>query len=91
MEKMDLTAPFSALAQPTRLEILLAIARAPKGINSTQIAETTGTPPNSTSAHLTVLRNAGLVTATRNGRMINYRARKDVLGRLAAFLTTLAN
>ena len=87
---MHVTAPLSALAQPTRLEILTAIAKAADGISSSEIAKATGTPTNSTSAHLTVLRNAGLVVATRDGRMINYRARKDVLRKLAAFLGALA-
>lgn len=83
---MHITAPLSALAQPTRLAIFCAIAKAADGINSTEIADATGTPPNNTSAHLTVLRNAGLVKATRRGRMVSYRAERELVRSLAAFL-----
>jgi DNA-binding transcriptional ArsR family regulator len=90
MEKMDATAKLSALAQPTRLEIFLAIARAPDGITSTQVAEETGTMPNNTSVHLSVLRNAGLVSSTKNGRSVTYRTERDVLRALSKFLLEAA-
>lgn len=88
---MKLNALLSALAQPTRREIFEAISKARNGINSTDIAEATGTMPTNTSAHLTVLRNAGLVTATRDGKMVNYRAERDVVGALARYLVKLAD
>lgn len=86
MDELDLTAALSALAQPTRREIFLTIARKKGGMNSTQIAEATGTPPNGTSTHLTVLRNAGLVTAMRTGRTVNYTARADAIRKIIRIL-----
>lgn len=83
---MDVAKKLSALAQPTRLEIFLAIARSGDGLNSTEVAEATGTMPNNTSVHLAVLRNAGLVSSVKKGRIVTYRAVKDVLRSLAAFL-----
>ncbi|NCQ64184.1 MAG: winged helix-turn-helix transcriptional regulator [Alphaproteobacteria bacterium] len=91
MEKMDAVAKLSALAQPTRLEIFLAIARAANGITSSEIAEQTDTMPNNTSVHLSVLRNAGLVSSTKEGRSVTYRAERDALRSLAGFLVEAAN
>lgn len=87
---MKLNALLSALAQPTRREIFEAIATAKDGMNPTDIADATGTMPTNTSAHLTVLRNAGLVTARRDGKMVNYRAQHDVVAALAGYLAKLA-
>lgn len=87
---MDAIAKLSALAQPTRLEIFLAIARAAHGITSTEVAEETGTMPTNTSVHLSVLRNAGLVTSTKAGRTVTYRAEQEALRSLSAFLLEAA-
>lgn len=83
---MDVTKKLSALAQPTRLEIFLAIAKSGEGLTSTEAAEATGTMPNNTSVHLAVLRNAGLVSSVKKGRTVTYHAMKDVLRSVAAFL-----
>lgn len=87
---MDAVAKLSALAQPTRLEIFLAIARAANGITSSEVAEQTDTMPNNTSVHLSVLRNAGLVTSTKEGRSVTYRAERGAVQRLATFLSEAA-
>jgi len=87
---MDAVAKLSALAQPIRLEIFLAIARATNGIASTEAAEQTGTMPNNTSVHLAVLRNAGLVSSTKTGRSVTYRAERAALSALATFLSEAA-
>ena len=84
---MEAVAKLSALAQPTRLEIFLAIARAAKGITSSDVAEQTDTMPNNTSVHLSVLRNAGLVTSTKKGRTVTYTAERETVRSLAEFLT----
>ncbi|QNE05118.1 ArsR/SmtB family transcription factor [Croceicoccus marinus] len=86
MEKMDVVAKLSALAQPTRLEIFLAIASAPNGITSTDVAEQTDTMPNNASVHLSILRNAGLVRSSKSGRSVTYRAELDALRSLSDFL-----
>ncbi len=88
---MDAVAKLSALAQPTRLEIYLAIAQATNGITSTEVADQTGTMPNNTSVHLAVLRNAGLVSSTKEGRSVIYKAKRDALRRLTTYLLESAN
>ena len=88
---MDAVAKLSALAQPTRLEIFLAIARSKHGITSTEVAEQTDTMPNNTSVHLSVLRNAGLVSSTKEGRSVTYIAEHDALQALSRFLSEAAN
>lgn len=77
----------SALAQPTRLSVFSLLARAgAEGMNAGDLAERTGTPSNTMSAHLTILSQAGLVTSRRAGRNIFYRAVPDAVGRLTTFL-----
>ena len=83
---MNAVAKLSALAQPTRLDIFLAIAHAKDGITSTDAAERTGTMPNNASVHLSVLRNAGLVHSSKSGRNVVYRADHVALRSLSDFL-----
>lgn len=83
---MDAVAKLSALAQPTRLEIFLAIARATNGITSTEVADQTDTMPNNTSVHLSILRNAGLVSSTKKGRTVTYEVERGALKSLSQFL-----
>lgn len=89
MEKTDVVAKLSALAQPVRLDIYLAIAASKDGITSTRVAEVTGTMPTNASVHLSVLRNAGLVTATKDGRAVIYRAVPEAMAGLVGFLGDL--
>lgn len=86
MEKSDVVAKLSALAQPVRLDIYLAIAAHPDGLSSTRVAEEAGAMPTNTSVHLSVLRNAGLVTATRVGRTVTYKADREALDGVVDFL-----
>lgn len=46
--------------------------------------------PNNTSVHLSVLRNAGLVSSTKEGRSVTYRAERGALRNLATFLSEAA-
>lgn len=85
MEKTDVVAKLSALAQPVRLEIFLAIAGSKDGLTSTRVAEVAGAMPTNTSVHLSILRNAGLVTATKVGRTVTYRAVRDAMEGLVSF------
>ncbi|MET4133690.1 ArsR family transcriptional regulator [Porphyrobacter sp. MBR-155] len=87
MEKSDVVAKLSALAQPVRLDIYLAIAAHPNGLSSTRVAEEAGAMPTNTSVHLSVLRNAGLVTATKVGRTVTYRADTGSMSGLVQFLS----
>lgn len=87
MEKTDVVAKLSALAQPVRLEIYLAIAGSKDGLTSTRVAEVARAMPTNTSVHLSILRNAGLVTATKVGRTVTYRADAGAIDGLVRFLS----
>ena len=66
------------LASPRRLEILHALARGP--IEVGRLAQLIGASQPNVSQHLSVLRNAGLVEAEREGREVRYRlADADVM------------
>ena len=73
MEKIMLSNRLSALGHETRLRIIAALSAAKDGMNSTDIAEHVGVMPTNTSAHLSVLRAAGLISSTKNGRIVTYR------------------
>ncbi len=83
---MDAVAKLSALAQPVRLEIFKTIAKARDGITATDVAEQTGTMKNNASVHLAVLRNAGLVSSTKDGRSVTYRAEEVAGEKLVIFI-----
>lgn len=90
MDDPDLTSALSALAQPTRRAIFEAIASAGDGLTPSELADATGTQATNTSAHLTVLRNAGLVKAKRNGKSVNYSAKRSAVRALGEYLVRLA-
>jgi len=90
MEKMEITQRLSALAQPTRLDIFLTIAKHDAGLSATQIAEEAGALRTNTSVHLTVLRNAGLLTSTKSGRTVTYKVEREAVRSLARFLSRAA-
>jgi len=78
----------AALAQEGRLAVFRFLVRAgPEGLAAGQIARGLETPPNTLSAQLTVLANAGLVTSRREGRSIIYAAE---YGHMSALLLYLA-
>lgn len=88
MEMTDALASFDALAHPTRLAALrLLIAHGPDGLSAGTIADRLSAPPSSLSHHLAQLHRAGLVTQTRQGRSLRYRAD---MGRLRALIGWLA-
>jgi ArsR family transcriptional regulator len=62
---------FAALADPTRLAILQVLSAAPRCVCDVNDAVPVAT--NVLSYHLKVLRDAGLVSATRRGRWVDYR------------------
>ena len=64
----------AALAQPTRLQTFrLLVEREPDGVPAGELARLIGVPQNTMSAHLSILRNAGLVSGDRQSRSIVYR------------------
>jgi DNA-binding transcriptional ArsR family regulator len=60
----------SALADSTRLILLYALAEGPR--NVTELTQELGQPQPTISRHLKNLRDRGLVTATRQGMMVQY-------------------
>ena len=73
MEKVELANRLSALGHETRLKIVHALAERPDGMSSTDIAEHVGVMPTNTSAHLSVLRAAGIISSQKKGRVVTYR------------------
>ncbi|CAI9416344.1 ArsR/SmtB family transcription factor [Nocardioides sp. T2.26MG-1] len=61
----------SAFASPKRLEIVDLLAQGPRSVES--IAAQTSMTVSATSRHLQVLRNAGLVTSSRDAQRVVYR------------------
>jgi ArsR family transcriptional regulator len=78
-----------ALAHPVRWGILQRLAAEP-GICACDFTEFFDVSQPTISAHLKVLREAGLVTTQRNGTTICYTLVAGQLGALAGQLTTMA-
>jgi ArsR family transcriptional regulator len=77
----------SALAQESRLAVFRLLVKAgPNGIPAGEIARALEITPNTLSAQLTVLANAGLVTSRRDGRSIIYAAGYDGMSALLVYL-----
>ncbi|BCA58153.1 hypothetical protein HMP06_0922 [Sphingomonas sp. HMP6] len=82
----------SALAQPTRLAVFSMLAASgPEGLTAGELAERTGTPGNTMSAHLLILSRANLASSRRAGRNIFYAAEPDAVRQLAKFLGQVAD
>jgi len=70
-EIIQLEADFcAAISEPTRIFILYALNEQP--LNVTEITNELGIPQPTTSRHLKVLRERGLVYTERQGTMITY-------------------
>jgi DNA-binding transcriptional ArsR family regulator len=89
----DTAAALAALGHPVRFEMVRLLCRAGKaGLGSGEIARLMRLPRSTTSTHLAVLREAGLVqTDSRRaaGRYGRYRRSAGRLDGLAALLTRL--
>jgi DNA-binding transcriptional ArsR family regulator len=87
MESNSAIKRLSALAQENRLAVFRLLVKAgPAGVPAGEIARTLGITPNTLSAQLTVLANAGLVTSRRDGRSIIYAAGYDSMSELLVYL-----
>jgi len=88
---MDIThalTGLSALAHDGRLSVFRLLVKAgPDGLAAGEIAKKLDTQPNTMSAQLLVLSNAGLVHAKREGRSIIYAADFERMSALLQFLT----
>lgn len=87
MDKLDVLSAFSALSQPTRLDVFRLLVKAgAKGIAAGDIGQKLEVRQNTMSANLTVLLNAGLIRNEREGRSIRYFVDFEGLRGLLAFL-----
>lgn len=88
MDTTDAVAGLSALAHEGRLGIFRLLVKAgPDGMAAGDIARKLATQPNTMSAQLLVLANAGLIRARREGRSIIYAVDFERMGALLVFLT----
>jgi DNA-binding transcriptional ArsR family regulator len=88
MEKDHVIAALAALAQDNRLDVFRLLVRAgDNGMPAGAVATALGLPPNTLSFHFDRLRQAGLVTCTREGRSLIYAAKYDTMNALLGYLT----
>ena len=88
METTDAVKRLSALAQEARLAVFRLLVKAgPEGLAAGEIARTLETAPNTNSAQLLILSNAGLIRARRDGRSIIYSVDFSAMRDLLIFLT----
>ena len=88
MESEKAVQKLSALAQDGRLAVFRLLVRCgPDGLAAGDIARKLKTAPNTMSAQLLLLSNAGLIRARRDGRSIIYAADFDAMSALLVFLT----
>lgn len=88
MKMADAVRRLSALSQQSRLEVFRLLVKAgPDGMAAGEIARRLDTAPNTLSAQLLLLSNAGLIRARREGRSIIYAADFDAMAGLLLFLT----
>ena len=88
MEKSDAVAALAALAQDNRLDVFRLLVQAgDKGMPAGAVASALDLAPNTLSFHFDRLRQAGLVTCTRDGRSLIYSAKYDTMNALLGYLT----
>ena len=88
MDKVTAIRRLSALSQEARLDVFRLLVKAgPDGVAAGDIARKLEIAPNTLSAQLLILSNAGLVRARRDGRSIIYAVDFDAMSGLLLFLT----
>ena len=88
MEKKAALAALAALSQESRLDIYRLLVQAgTEGMPAGHIGEQLGLPSATLAFHLKELKNAGLVTFTRNGRSLIYAAEYPTMHALLFYLT----
>ena len=77
----------SALAQESRLAVFRLLVKAGReGVPAGEIARALDITPNTLSAQLNILSNAGLIASRRDGRSIIYAADFDAMSGLLVYL-----
>ncbi len=88
MEKTAAIDALSALAHDTRLDVFrMLVRRGPEGLPAGAIAERLSLPGATLSFHLSQLKQAGLVSARREGRSLIYSADFTAMNALMGYLT----
>jgi DNA-binding transcriptional ArsR family regulator len=72
-----MNAVFQALSDPTRREILRLLRK--RGMSAGEIAERFPLARSTLSGHFTILKNAGLIVAEKNGTSIVYSLNESVV------------
>lgn len=87
MDKNNALNAFSALSQPTRLDVFRLLVKAgDEGMLAGQISDALEVRQNTMSANLSILAQSGLIRNERAGRNIRYFADMDGMRGLLAFL-----
>lgn len=87
MDSTTALTAFAALSQEGRLEVFrLLVTAGPDGLPAGKIAERVGRAPNTLSAQLNLLQQAGLIDSRREGRSIIYSACFDQVSDLIVYL-----
>lgn len=88
MEMKSALTALSALGHESRLAAFRRLVQAgPEGLSVGELREQLDLPPATLTAHLNVLRAAGLVRDQREGRVIRVRADYAQMDALLAYLT----
>lgn len=88
MKNETAVSALNALSHESRLAAFRALVQAgPDGLAVGELRERLDIPPATLTAHLNVLRVAGLVDDEREGRVIRVRANYDQMNALIAYLT----
>lgn len=87
MDKKTALDALAALAHETRLDAFRLLVKAgPEGLAAGIVSEELGVRQNTMSSHLAILNRAGLVTSSRDGRVIRYRAHYGQMRELLLYL-----
>jgi DNA-binding transcriptional ArsR family regulator len=82
-----MNAVFQALSDPTRREVLRLLRKRP--MTAGEIAERFPLAPSTLSGHFSVLKNAGLIVAEKNGTSIAYSLNLSVVEETLAAIMEL--
>ncbi len=80
---------FLALSDRTRLSLLTLMVREPVTVG--YLSDQLGESQPKTSRHLAYLRNAGLVSTTRNGKWVYYQVEKQTIPAVQNILSATLN
>ena len=87
MKEAQALSIFAVLSNETRLRMLKRLVKAGgNGLSAGEIADHVGAAPSRASFHLAAMAEAGVVTATRNSRRIEYAVNFEAMGRLLQYL-----